>query len=66
MQKLHVSSLRLVQTALGYVLQPVLWVICLKSIQENLDGDTPEGLEGVGGQEQRRAKTYVIDRCGNP
>ena len=32
--------------------------------QENLDGETPEALEGVGGQEQRRAKAYVVERCG--
>ncbi|GJE85550.1 ANK-REP-REGION domain-containing protein [Phanerochaete sordida] len=34
--------------------------------RENLDGETPEGLEGVGGQEQRRAKAYVVERCGEP
>ncbi|KAJ3555048.1 hypothetical protein NM688_g2789 [Phlebia brevispora] len=34
--------------------------------RENLDGETPEGLEGVGGQEQKRARTYVIERCGKP
>ncbi|PIL35631.1 transporter [Ganoderma sinense ZZ0214-1] len=32
--------------------------------RENLDGEMPEDLEGVGGQEQRRAKAYVIERCG--
>ncbi|CCM04321.1 uncharacterized protein FIBRA_06492 [Fibroporia radiculosa] len=32
--------------------------------RENLDGEMPEDLEGVGGQEQRRAKAYVNDRCG--
>ncbi|KAH9917003.1 ankyrin repeat-containing domain protein [Fomitopsis serialis] len=32
--------------------------------RENLDGEMPEDLEGVGGQEQRRAKDYVIERCG--
>ncbi|KAF7796028.1 hypothetical protein EIP86_007197 [Pleurotus ostreatoroseus] len=32
--------------------------------RDNLDGETPEGLEGVGGQEQRRARAYVIERCG--
>ncbi|KAI0714277.1 ankyrin repeat-containing domain protein [Cerioporus squamosus] len=30
----------------------------------NVDGEMPEDLEGVGGQEQRRAKAYVIERCG--
>ncbi|KAK7690952.1 hypothetical protein QCA50_006055 [Cerrena zonata] len=34
--------------------------------RENVDGEAPEDLEGVGGQEQRRAKQYVIDRCGKP
>ncbi|KAH8100790.1 ankyrin repeat-containing domain protein, partial [Cristinia sonorae] len=34
--------------------------------RENLDGQTPEDVEGVGGQEQRRAKAYVIERCGKP
>ncbi|KAI0734171.1 ankyrin repeat-containing domain protein [Fomitopsis betulina] len=32
--------------------------------RENLDGEMPEDLEGVGGQEQRRARAYVIERCG--
>ncbi|KIJ62845.1 hypothetical protein HYDPIDRAFT_93799, partial [Hydnomerulius pinastri MD-312] len=32
----------------------------------NLDEITPENLEGVGGQEQRRAKQFVIDHCGPP
>ncbi|KAH9943696.1 ankyrin repeat-containing domain protein [Amylocystis lapponica] len=26
--------------------------------------EAPEDLEGVGGQEQKRAKAYVIERCG--
>ncbi|KAI0749319.1 ankyrin repeat-containing domain protein, partial [Daedaleopsis nitida] len=30
----------------------------------NLDNEMPEDLDGVGGQEQRRAKAYVIERCG--
>ncbi|KAH9997168.1 ankyrin [Russula compacta] len=30
----------------------------------NLDEQTAEQLEGVGGVEQRRARAYVIDRCG--
>ncbi|KAI0342926.1 ankyrin [Trametopsis cervina] len=34
--------------------------------RENLDGETPEALEGVGGQEQKRARAYVIERCGKP
>ncbi|CAL1716125.1 unnamed protein product [Somion occarium] len=33
--------------------------------RENVEGQTPEELEGVGGQEQRRARQYVIDRCGD-
>ncbi|KAG8986537.1 hypothetical protein FRB90_003936 [Tulasnella sp. 427] len=32
----------------------------------NSDGEAPEDMEGVGGQEQRRAKEYVISRCGKP
>ncbi|KAI0926197.1 hypothetical protein AcW1_010362 [Taiwanofungus camphoratus] len=32
--------------------------------RENLDEEMPEDLEGVGGQEQRRAKAYVAERCG--
>lgn len=35
-------------------------------LQTNVDGETPEQLEGVGGQEQRRAKEYVRDSCGPP
>ncbi|KAL4248694.1 Ankyrin repeat-containing domain superfamily protein [Abortiporus biennis] len=34
--------------------------------RENVDGQAPEDVDGVGGQEQRRAKQYVIDRCGKP
>ncbi|KAI0063084.1 putative proteolysis and peptidolysis-related protein [Artomyces pyxidatus] len=30
----------------------------------NLDEQTPEEVEGVGGAEQRRARAYVVDRCG--
>ncbi|EJU04533.1 ankyrin [Dacryopinax primogenitus] len=30
----------------------------------NLDGQTPEHLEGVGGQEQKRAREYVVSRVG--
>ncbi|KAJ7207026.1 ankyrin repeat-containing domain protein, partial [Mycena rebaudengoi] len=30
----------------------------------NLDQEAPEDVEGVGGAEQRRAKTYVIEACG--
>ncbi|CAK5277999.1 unnamed protein product [Mycena citricolor] len=29
--------------------------------RENVDGETPEGMEGVGGSEQRKAKAYVIE-----
>jgi 26S proteasome non-ATPase regulatory subunit 10 len=32
----------------------------------NLDEQTAEQVEGVGGAEQRRARAYVIDRCGPP
>ncbi|OBZ72411.1 26S proteasome non-ATPase regulatory subunit 10 [Grifola frondosa] len=32
--------------------------------RENLDGEMPEDVEGVRGQEQKRARAYVIDRCG--
>ncbi|KAH7098712.1 ankyrin repeat-containing domain protein [Auriculariales sp. MPI-PUGE-AT-0066] len=30
----------------------------------NLDDQMPEQLEGVGGQEQRRVRIYIVDRCG--
>jgi len=32
----------------------------------NLEDQTAEQLDGVGGVEQRRARAYVIDRCGPP
>jgi 26S proteasome non-ATPase regulatory subunit 10 len=32
--------------------------------RENLDGETPETIPGVGGQEQKLARQYVIDHCG--
>ncbi|KAI0316730.1 hypothetical protein OF83DRAFT_221047 [Amylostereum chailletii] len=32
----------------------------------NIEEQTPEELEGVGGQEQKRARAYVVDRCGKP
>ncbi|KAF9532672.1 ankyrin repeat-containing domain protein, partial [Crepidotus variabilis] len=34
--------------------------------RENLDNETPEALEGVGGHEQRLARQYVVDHCGKP
>ncbi|KAH8118108.1 ankyrin repeat-containing domain protein [Phellopilus nigrolimitatus] len=45
------------------------WKSCLvinggKKHQTNVDGEIPEQLDGVGGQEQRRAKEYIRDRCG--
>jgi 26S proteasome non-ATPase regulatory subunit 10 len=39
--------------------------VCV-TLQLNLDEQTAEQLEGVGGAEQRRARAYVIDRCGPP
>ncbi|KAA1467137.1 ankyrin, partial [Dentipellis sp. KUC8613] len=30
----------------------------------NLEEETPEQVEGVGGQEQKRAREYVVQRCG--
>ncbi|TFK98227.1 ankyrin repeat-containing domain protein, partial [Pterulicium gracile] len=30
----------------------------------NLDGETPEFMQGVGGTEQRRVKHYIVERCG--
>ncbi|KAI0649178.1 hypothetical protein C8Q79DRAFT_904753, partial [Trametes meyenii] len=30
----------------------------------NIDGEMPEDMEGVGGQEQMRARAYVVERCG--
>jgi len=32
----------------------------------NQDQQAPEDVEGVGGLEQRRAKQYVVERCGQP
>ncbi|ESK96218.1 26s proteasome non-atpase regulatory subunit 10 [Moniliophthora roreri MCA 2997] len=32
----------------------------------NQDGEAPEDVEGVGGVEQRRAKQFVRDHCGEP
>ena len=34
--------------------------------QTNLDDVIPENVDGVGGEEQRRARQYVIDHCGLP
>ena len=34
--------------------------------QENLDGETPETMPGVEGQEQKLARQYVVDHCGKP
>ena len=34
--------------------------------QENLDGQTPENMPGVGGQEQKLARQHVTDHCGKP
>ena len=36
------------------------------SIQVNLENETPEQVVGVDGQEQKRAREYVISRCGPP
>ncbi|KAG8698612.1 hypothetical protein FRC09_007130, partial [Ceratobasidium sp. 395] len=30
----------------------------------NTDGQAPEEVDGVGGQEQKRARDYIIQRCG--
>jgi hypothetical protein len=38
--------------------------IFLECAQENLDQETAEQMEGVGGQEQKRARAYVVERCG--
>ncbi|KAH7884777.1 ankyrin repeat-containing domain protein, partial [Phlebopus sp. FC_14] len=32
----------------------------------NLEDLTPENVEGVGGEEQKKVKQYVIDHCGPP
>jgi len=32
----------------------------------NEDGVAPEEIEGVGGQEQKAAREYVITKCGRP
>ncbi|KAF9048850.1 ankyrin repeat-containing domain protein, partial [Panaeolus papilionaceus] len=34
--------------------------------RENLDGETPENVPGVGGQEQKMARQHVIEQCGKP
>ncbi|KAF8151013.1 ankyrin repeat-containing domain protein, partial [Crassisporium funariophilum] len=34
--------------------------------RENLDGETPEMMQGVGGQEQKLARQHVVDHCGKP
>ncbi|KAF9790637.1 ankyrin repeat-containing domain protein [Thelephora terrestris] len=34
--------------------------------RENLDNEIPEQVTGVGGQEQKRAREYVVSRCGVP
>jgi len=34
--------------------------------RENLDGETPENIPGVGGREQKLARQHVIDHCGKP
>jgi hypothetical protein len=52
----HDSYLRLIVYTHMYV----------SHFQLNLDEQTAEQLEGVGGAEQRRARAYVIDRCGPP
>ena len=36
------------------------------SLVGNLEGETPENILGVGGQEQKLARQHVIDRCGKP
>lgn len=42
------------------------WNVAIRThfVQDNLDGETPESQEGVGGQEQKRARDYIVDRCG--
>lgn len=35
-------------------------------VKENLDGETPENIPGVGGQEQKLARQHVLDHCGKP
>ncbi|KLO17256.1 ankyrin [Schizopora paradoxa] len=32
----------------------------------NSDGETPEQLQGVGGQEQRNVLVYIREKCGPP
>ncbi|KAG8212952.1 hypothetical protein J3R82DRAFT_11318 [Butyriboletus roseoflavus] len=36
------------------------------SLQTNVEDITPENVDGVGGEEQRRVRAYVVDRCGLP
>ncbi|KDQ15858.1 hypothetical protein BOTBODRAFT_107855, partial [Botryobasidium botryosum FD-172 SS1] len=32
----------------------------------NVDGETPEEIEGVGGVEQKRMRDYIVSRFGRP
>ncbi|KAJ2934702.1 hypothetical protein H1R20_g2410, partial [Candolleomyces eurysporus] len=32
--------------------------------RENLENETPENVPGVGGKEQKLARQYVVDHCG--
>lgn len=41
-------------------------VVSLILLQENLDGETAEQIEGVGGQEQKLARKHVVELCGKP
>lgn len=41
-------------------------VVSLNLLQENLDRETAEQIEGVGGQEQKLARKHVVELCGKP
>lgn len=42
----------------------MIGVISADSRQTNVDGEAPEEIEGVGGQEQKRVREYVASRVG--
>ena len=71
MQRPLFSLLMQVQIELAYVftgLIPMAQTMTEEPplLQENLDGETPENIPGVGGQEQKLARQHVIDHCGKP
>ena len=73
MQRPLFSLLMQVQIELAYVLTGLIPMVQSVTeeppsslLQENLDGETPENIPGVGGREQKLARQHVIDHCGKP